>query len=1338
MRGMEIDRDLLDILNQSDARKSLGGLRRAISQSRSNVSKLRSNTVYSIESLTDNLEDVARAGLGIEKTLQRLKSANKNDVRIRLLSDLVVVLDSERQALSKRLNAALSDYNEADQALTQTTNVLTRRKTLAPIFDKDVSGGGSGRGKKSVFGSTDISPSLRYTPSGAGFTPPTTAPRPRLRTKQRIVEGERSNLTLPSTFLRQSLNIDREELRANREYREQQVQFQADSQRKIEAKLDRIADLLKKSQSAGGSGGGFGLPDLPDFGGKGKRGRGGRLGRFGGVSGILKGGIGALLADQFLNKENTTGAGSALGGLLGALGGGPLAGALGAYIGNDVEESLNSKGKAAQQKRLEDKLNEQQKQLQNGADIGISGRFNNIKNLLTGQIGIGDFLSGSFAAAIAAQQAQNNTAPQYTIRKNIPPVTLNPGDELPGINSDETKIEVKPDATVIINTNRLTMGGSRNIGEGISSTDTTMGGLGMGSGGIQGGGSSGGVAGGALSNNTPALYPNAIPGLGQTPSQAQEDLRQRAAQSKMPSYDLGMSPNAQGGAGAPKSIPGNTETVPNSIAGLPINTNQGGGSFDKGGDWNRVAKGKEEYAARGAAIVEHYKSQGVPEHVAAGIAGNAETESQFNTKAENLKGESSHGLFQWNDAGGGKRWQQAQAWAQEKGRDIRDPRTQLDYAKEEASKMRMPGGGTVWDAMMQAKTSKEASDIWLNHFEKPKERIQNSIDRGQNAENALRSYQSGKYASAPPVSVMGPNGIGNAPRTSLDSVMGGATPTDPKNLMFARPGENATNIPAGSIATPNVKELQSSQASIRRLPIQNDLRERLQFAAEKLGVQVEVGSGGQSAIGTGGPRTGSTRHDDGGAADLKLYTTDENGNRRLLDMRRPEDQAKMQAFSTEAVRAGATGIGAGMGYMGPSTMHIGGGSATSWGGAPWIGDAHRKGMEGQREGKAEFEAWKASKIEQQKAQDTAGIAPNATTQNFAPPPLETKPNSAETPMPRTLGGMMKRYAQENDIDTAESRKLPSPGDLADQANAAKMVVETLKNTSSIPSPLSQAFGPKGQFEQMMERAGKSSDNTIALPPGMSEVQGPYDLNTMNRMSPYANEKNKPTSWQQDPETGRWKPRFGPVDENGNSFSDYLKQKSKDGVDIPGYREGNVIPSIGSEDGVQNNLKGVQRGLDYDKLSNSPAYGLSDEGFANSIKARNRLRRDEYSPERSLSLRELREISGVPNSQSETPKNDGLLGVDYLGDNKSSYSMTERGTSEGSTRQSVAPPPSVSEDVKAAPISNTPSESSGSSDKKVDSTASANPVGGGDQAEMSQIPVKNGDFGLAVLNEKDLA
>lgn len=133
----------------------------------------------------------------------------------------------------------------------------------------------------------------------------------------------------------------------------------------------------------------------------------------------------------------------------------------------------------------------------------------------------------------------------------------------------------------------------------------------------------------------------------------------------------------------------------------------------------------------------------------------------------------------------------------------------------------------------------------------------------------------------------------------------------------------------------NVSEKQHSLASIRTQPISDQLKSVLAQAAAAAGVDVVVYSGGQPSKASGkGPRTGSTRHDDGNAADLYL-TKD---GRKLSDTN-PEDRAIMAKFVSASVQAGATGVGAGHGYMGESNIHVGFGKPATWGGAPWIKSA---------------------------------------------------------------------------------------------------------------------------------------------------------------------------------------------------------------------------------------------------------------------------------------------------------------------------------------------------------------------------------------------------------------
>lgn len=148
-----------------------------------------------------------------------------------------------------------------------------------------------------------------------------------------------------------------------------------------------------------------------------------------------------------------------------------------------------------------------------------------------------------------------------------------------------------------------------------------------------------------------------------------------------------------------------------------------------------------------------------------------------------------------------------------------------------------------------------------------------------------------------------------------------------------------TNTNAG-----NVIQKQSTDAAIRKLPIANKLDKALAYAAGQAGVQVEVHSGGQAGIGEGGPRIGSTRHDHGNAADIKLSVI-EDGKKRYLDFTNPNDRAVFSKFVTAARAAGATGIGAGSEYMGNHTIHVGYGNEATWGSAAggWLGDAFAKG-----------------------------------------------------------------------------------------------------------------------------------------------------------------------------------------------------------------------------------------------------------------------------------------------------------------------------------------------------------------------------------------------------------
>ena len=134
-------------------------------------------------------------------------------------------------------------------------------------------------------------------------------------------------------------------------------------------------------------------------------------------------------------------------------------------------------------------------------------------------------------------------------------------------------------------------------------------------------------------------------------------------------------------------------------------------------------------------------------------------------------------------------------------------------------------------------------------------------------------------------------------------------------------------------AAGTVNEKQSSVAGIRTQPITQELKSILQNAATETGLDVEVYSGGQPEKGTSSKRTGSTRHDNGRAADVNLFTGT-GTSRRKLSLQNPADVPLIQNYLQTAKKYGATGFGAGNGYMGDDGFHIDNvpGKGGVWGG----------------------------------------------------------------------------------------------------------------------------------------------------------------------------------------------------------------------------------------------------------------------------------------------------------------------------------------------------------------------------------------------------------------------
>jgi hypothetical protein len=147
----------------------------------------------------------------------------------------------------------------------------------------------------------------------------------------------------------------------------------------------------------------------------------------------------------------------------------------------------------------------------------------------------------------------------------------------------------------------------------------------------------------------------------------------------------------------------------------------------------------------------------------------------------------------------------------------------------------------------------------------------------------------------------------------------------------------------------------ANQHSTRNLPLSPDLTNTMAPILGQMGVTMKVFSGGQvtaeeAAKGLGS-RTGSERHDHGGAGDVEFYAAD--GHK--LSPKNAQDLPVLQEIVRRGWANGVTGWGEGDDYMGSGRIHLGFGSKAVWGAgglsanAPqWLKDA----VNGQKAGTA--------------------------------------------------------------------------------------------------------------------------------------------------------------------------------------------------------------------------------------------------------------------------------------------------------------------------------------------------------------------------------------------------
>ncbi len=137
-------------------------------------------------------------------------------------------------------------------------------------------------------------------------------------------------------------------------------------------------------------------------------------------------------------------------------------------------------------------------------------------------------------------------------------------------------------------------------------------------------------------------------------------------------------------------------------------------------------------------------------------------------------------------------------------------------------------------------------------------------------------------------------------------------------------------VPGASTANANV--VYELGGATRNQPIQPKLAKILEQASAAFDYKIVVFSGGQDVKGQGTRRTGSTRHDRGYAADIRVYTPD--GTR--LSSENSAHHVKLAIFAKQCKMLGMESFGSGPGYMGGNhhvdiAISAGQGTATVWG-----------------------------------------------------------------------------------------------------------------------------------------------------------------------------------------------------------------------------------------------------------------------------------------------------------------------------------------------------------------------------------------------------------------------
>jgi hypothetical protein len=428
----------------------------AVRKSFRNRQMLRSTQQFDVEDLVDQLKRIANDALRLEKALALLKSSDPNNKDIRNMNNLLDSLNNEKQALSRRINEALASRSAADDVVRDISNnrtPLKRGRTVNPSSNRATLGSAS----LNVLGAAI---------NVAGYI--------NKRRGGNTVNTNGSNLTSSGgntdANLRQNLKISRDTFNRDKEFQEEFSKDYNKGNDNIVRRLDKIIDKLDRlkvsgSGGSGGSGSDFPDIDLPDNDKEKKRGRrGSRRSRFG-----LK-------------------AGAAVGGAMSALNNADVLGPDGKPLDlslNPVKDTFNF---------LTDPKVESAFQSMRDTARSFLGLSTSKPNTSISTPSTAPIVSSPTAPVIPPAQNFGGMPglPRLNTQRVLSTGVAAGGTEvIPGIRTNETDIEVRPQATVIINTKELEIKGvagsvaGNTLAGTVNSDSSILGGIG---GGIGGGG----------------------------------------------------------------------------------------------------------------------------------------------------------------------------------------------------------------------------------------------------------------------------------------------------------------------------------------------------------------------------------------------------------------------------------------------------------------------------------------------------------------------------------------------------------------------------------------------------------------------------------------------------------------------------------------------------------------------------------------------------------------------------------------------------------------------------------------------------------------------------------